>query len=523
MTPTLSILMPIFKTAPYLRDAVDSILSQSFTDFELIALDDCSPDNANEILNQYNDPRIIRYLGTENLGLSNVLNIGLDMARGKYIARMDSDDISLPERLQTQVDYLESHPDIDLCSCGMQLFGAKDGKWIRESNPERVKINALFFSPILHASSVWRKESFDKANLRFKQDMVPAEDYDLWCRALTKGLKLVNLPDCLYLYRIRPNQATENTTKTSNKEIEVRKGFLSAVYPSIKDADLDAISSIGSITDPEQFQHIASCLQEANRQNAFFNKDELKIQLDKRYQALASLALQQQFSWRTLRKLNMKEIIRWIGITPFFLKNFFRINKSDTFKLRKHNTNKKGFSAVALKGTRVSLAPGSTITVNQGRLSFNSKWNRKDPFPSLFVMGYNAKLECDNSFDFYSGAKIYINNGATLNLGGGYVNHNLNLSCFDNIKIGKGVVISENVTIRDSDDHNISGSSEPMTQPVSIGDHVWIGMNVTILKGVTIGNGAIIAAGAVVTKDVPDNAMAGGVPAKVIKTEVSWY
>ena len=523
MAPTLSILMPVYKTAPFLQEAIDSILSQSFSDFELIILNDCSPDNAEVILDRYDDPRIVRYRGTENQGLSNVLNIGLDMAKGKYIARMDSDDISLPERLQMQVDYLESHPDIDLCSCGMKLFGAKDGEWVRESDPEKVKITALFFSPILHASSVWRKESFERAGLRFKQEMVPAEDYDLWCRAITNGLKLVNLPDCLYLYRIRPNQATQDSEKTLTKSIEVRKRFLTTIYPSMQAAELDTVSRLNSITDPATFKETASYLKKANHYNSFFDKDLLKVQLDKRHQALISQSLQQKFSWKSFRMLNMKEIIRWIGITPFFLKNFCRINKADTFKLRKHNTNKKGFSAVAMKGTSVSMAPGSTITVKQGRLSFNAKWDRKDPFPSLLVMGENAQLKCDNSFDFYSGAKIYVNKGAILKLGGGYVNHNLNLSCFENISIGNGVVISENVCIRDSDDHTISGSPKPMTQPIVIGDHVWIGMNATILKGVTIGNGAIIAAGAVVTKDVPENALVGGIPAKVIKTGVSWY
>ena len=523
MSPTLSILMPVYKTAPYLQEAVDSILSQSFTDVELIVLNDCSPDNAEEILDRYVDPRIVRYRGTENQGLSNVLNIGLEMAKGRYIARMDSDDISLPERLKTQVDYLESHPDIDLCSCGMQLFGAKDGTWIRESDPEKVKITALFFSPILHASSVWRKESFERNNLRFRQEMVPAEDYDLWCRALSNGLKLVNIPDCLYLYRIRPDQATENTERTSNKEIEVRKGFLHAIYPSLSEETIESISKFNRISDPQSFKETASCLINANLQTSFFDKDLLRLQLEKRHQALVSQSLQQEFSWKAFRKLNMKELFRWIGITPFILKNFRRIAKVPTLQLRKHNTNQKGFSAIAMKGTRVSLAPTSVITVKQGRLCLNAKWDRKDPFPSLLFMGEDAKLTCENSFDFYSGSRIYVNKGATLSLGSGYVNHNLSLSCFESIRIGNGVVISENVTVRDSDDHTISGSSKPMTQPIVIEDRVWIGMNVTILKGVTIGKGAIIAAGAVVTKDVPENALVGGVPAKVIKTDVSWY
>ena len=147
MAPLVSVLMPVYKTALYLREAMDSILTQTFTDFELIVLDDCSPDNAEDVLSEYNDSRIVRYRGENNQGLANVLNIGIEMAQGKYIARMDSDDISLPDRLRVQVDYLECHPDIDLCSCGMQLFGDKNDVWIRESEPEKVKITAAFFPP----------------------------------------------------------------------------------------------------------------------------------------------------------------------------------------------------------------------------------------------------------------------------------------------------------------------------------------------------------------------------------------
>ncbi len=119
--------MPVYKTASYLQEAIDSMLSQRFSDFELIVLNDCSPDDAEDILDRYDDPRIVRYKGERNQGLANVLNVGMDMAQGRFIARMDSDDISLPERLETQVNYLETHPDVDLCSCGMKHLGAKVG------------------------------------------------------------------------------------------------------------------------------------------------------------------------------------------------------------------------------------------------------------------------------------------------------------------------------------------------------------------------------------------------------------
>ena len=240
MTRLVSVIMPVYNTAPYFREAMDSMLTQTFTDFELIVLNDCSPDNAEEILDTYDDPRIVRYKGEKNVGLSNVLNVGIEMARGKYIARMDSDDVSLPQRLQVQVDYLEKHSDVDLVSVGMRLFGVKEGTWIRELNPEKVKIEALFHSPVLHASSVWRKDSFEKQGLRFRQEMVPAEDYDMWTRALLKGLKLVNLPEVLYEYRIHDAQATLQTDKTTTKSREVQMAYLQKAMPSLSDKNREA-------------------------------------------------------------------------------------------------------------------------------------------------------------------------------------------------------------------------------------------------------------------------------------------
>ena len=273
MIPVVSILMPVFKTEPFLREALDSILSQTFTDFELIVLNDCSPGNAEEILDEYKDPRIVRYLGKENVGLANVLNAGMQMAKGKYVARMDSDDISAPNRLEVQVDYLEQHPDIDLCSCGMNLFGAMEDHWIRESDFETLRINALFFSPVLHASSVWRREAFERLGLRFRQEMVPAEDYDLWCRALSGGLLRVNIPDCLYQYRIHPDQATGNTEKTLQKEQLVREGFLHTLFPKAEEKDIVSIAAMKPCLDPDEFNNKAEKLLALNADTLFFNEE----------------------------------------------------------------------------------------------------------------------------------------------------------------------------------------------------------------------------------------------------------
>ena len=98
--------MPVYNVAPYLKEAMDSILGQTFRDFELIVLNDCSPDNSEDILDTYTDKRIVRYRGEKNVGLANVLNVGIDMAKGEFIARMDSDDVSLPTRIEKQVAFL---------------------------------------------------------------------------------------------------------------------------------------------------------------------------------------------------------------------------------------------------------------------------------------------------------------------------------------------------------------------------------------------------------------------------------
>jgi acetyltransferase-like isoleucine patch superfamily enzyme len=175
-----------------------------------------------------------------------------------------------------------------------------------------------------------------------------------------------------------------------------------------------------------------------------------------------------------------------------------------------------------LKNASVNAARTSKIVARNGVFIINNRWAPRDPFPFLLVLRKNAKIIVEGSFSIYSGARVYVNEGAALHLGSGYINNGLNLSCFGTITIGNDVAISENVCIRDSDNHDLLDGCHQKTQPIAIGNRVWIGMNVTILKGVSIGDGSVVAAGALVNRDVPANCMVGGVPAKVIKQNVQW-
>lgn len=309
--PQISILMPVYNTANYLREAIDSMLAQTYGDFELIVLDDCTPDESPAILDTYTDERIVRYRGERNVGLANVLNVGMDMARGKYIARMDSDDISEPNRLQIQYDYLESHPDVDLVSVAMQQFGA-DNRLMRYDNPtEAIKFNALFFSPILHASSVWRREKFDA--LRFEQDYVPAEDYRMWTRALMAGLKMRNLPDVLYRYRMHTAQATQQADRVFNAEQKVKREYLQGIFPAITGEQLKRFCGLRDMKDADQMLRIFREMERLNAESAFFDPKAFRRIYYRYYQSvLYNYMRQHGICWNRILHLRFPQIIKLI-------------------------------------------------------------------------------------------------------------------------------------------------------------------------------------------------------------------
>lgn len=159
--PVVSVLMPTYNAEKYLKEAIDSILNQTFTDFEFLIIDDNSKDKTKKIIGKYNDKRIKLIKGPQK-GLAAALNCGIKKAQGKYIARMDADDISLPARFEKQVNYLEAHPEITVLGTWQEHFGRWNFIHKAKATHEECKAELLFNCDLCHSTLMFRKEDFTK-------------------------------------------------------------------------------------------------------------------------------------------------------------------------------------------------------------------------------------------------------------------------------------------------------------------------------------------------------------------------
>lgn len=222
--PLVSILFPCYNVEQYIKESLESLLNQTYRDIEIIAINDCSVDNTKAILEEYAqiDNRIKIYNNETNLKLIGTLNKGIELCRGKYIARMDADDISLPERIEKQVKFLEENPDYSVVSTMFYAFKNGSSRKSLYRNPSRfedLQAALLFKSVICHPASMMRKTLFSELNLRFEKEYIHVEDYALWSKALYMT-KLANIDEPLLLYRVHQHQIS---TIYDKEQIENKK------------------------------------------------------------------------------------------------------------------------------------------------------------------------------------------------------------------------------------------------------------------------------------------------------------
>lgn len=193
--------MPVFNAEKYLQEAIDSIIQQSFTDWELIIINDGSSDSSEDIIKSYTDTRIKYYQNEKNTGLISTLNKGIDLCQGEYIARMDADDISEKERFNIQITFLKENKEYAMCGSYAKVIDENNnqiGKILNLSTNNYLQINLLFSVPFIHPSIMIRSDVLKKNY--FNSEYKHAEDYELWCR-IANSYKVANIPKFLLKYR----------------------------------------------------------------------------------------------------------------------------------------------------------------------------------------------------------------------------------------------------------------------------------------------------------------------------------
>ncbi|WP_346931041.1 glycosyltransferase [Clostridium sp.] len=232
MLPKISVVMSVYNGEKYLREAIESVLNQSFSDFEFIIINDGSIDSSLDIIKSYKDSRINLINNEENKGLIYSLNKGFDNAKGKYIIRFDADDICLKDRFEIQYEYMEKNPEVAMMSAYAIWF--LDGKSYitkrlkSDTDCEKIKGKFIFENHINHSCVVLRKSVIDKENYRYNKKYLHIEDYGLWLE-ISRKYKVSTLDKVLIQCRISKN----SVTSTANRDMRERQKIYNVIYDEI--------------------------------------------------------------------------------------------------------------------------------------------------------------------------------------------------------------------------------------------------------------------------------------------------
>jgi len=208
--PRIGVLMPVYNVAPFIKKSIQSILDQSFSDFELLIIDDCSTDETFNIIQSFQDDRIKLIRNDVNKGLVYGLNLGLQLLQNDYIARMDGDDLCLPNRFEYQVRFMDENPEVVLCGTqaywdeiGQDGFLGVSHKWDYPTSDEAIRVSLLWSATFVHPSVIMRGDVIRRNHVTYDDSYtIACEDWHMWVR-LSRFGKIANLNERLVRYRIR--------------------------------------------------------------------------------------------------------------------------------------------------------------------------------------------------------------------------------------------------------------------------------------------------------------------------------
>jgi len=292
--PTVTVLTTIYNGRAYLNESIESVLNQTYDDFEFLIIDDSSTDNSVEIVNSYQDPRIRLVKNEKNIGQTASMNIGLGLAQGKYIARLDQDDVCLPKRLKEQVGFMKENPSVTIVSSWEYVIdpeGNKTAVWKRtiENYGTFLGFILLGLCPVFHPSVMFLKDEILNLGC-FDTDYGPAEDYELWSRIALSRLNGAVIPQFHLLKRdhdqsqsiLKQEKQFDSLTKAHNKLIKI---FL----------DVDEVETLSS-----------SLRLDASTDNITYNKNNILELALKLKLMLDNVSSKQNLSEKELRSLKTK-------------------------------------------------------------------------------------------------------------------------------------------------------------------------------------------------------------------------
>ena len=247
-SPLISVVLAAHDAERFVRPAVASVLRQTFSDLELIVVDDGSQDRTPELLADFQDPRLVLLRSEERQGLATSLNLGLDHARGRYVARLDADDVAMPNRLTRQLARIRTSPGTALLGSSVCELGA-DGRpgtvHAMPTSPVAVRWHLLFSSPFFHPTVLVDRELLERERLRYDPRFLESEDYDLWTRVLELGTG-TNETEPLVLYRVHPGQASQSRRDLQRTfQLEIARREIACVSPDFSAEEAELAWSLG--------------------------------------------------------------------------------------------------------------------------------------------------------------------------------------------------------------------------------------------------------------------------------------
>jgi glycosyltransferase involved in cell wall biosynthesis len=280
--PVLTVIMPVYNGGEFLNESLESILNQTFSDFEFLIINDGSTDGSLDVLKQYAeiDSRI-KIIDRENKGLVYSLNEGLSLAKGKYIARMDADDLSEMKRFEKQIELMESDNG-DICGCHFTIISETNkivNSFIAPITKEAISCCLLNSVPYAHGAVMFRKSFFDKNRLSYEN--VKAEDHKLWCDFYENGAIFLTVNDFLFRYRVHKNSISNSKVVTMRKEVNKSGNYLVKQYKECYSRDIDVFSKQELSELEEQLLLLAAfryskskffrCLKRVNTKNVILS------------------------------------------------------------------------------------------------------------------------------------------------------------------------------------------------------------------------------------------------------------